>query len=51
MAEGAVGIPPKENAEFVYHREDVLRVYTRSYSPRFPQLCLGGIGKHLVKDK
>ncbi len=31
--------------------EDVLRVYTRPYDPRFPQLCMDEIGKQLVKDK
>lgn len=31
--------------------EDVLRVYTRPYAPRFPQLCMDEIGKQLVKDK
>jgi len=31
--------------------EDVLRVYTRPYDPRFPQLCMDEISKQLVKDK
>jgi hypothetical protein len=31
--------------------EDVLRVYTRPYDPRFPQLCMDEIGKQLLKDK
>lgn len=32
-------IPPEQNAEFVWHMEDVLDVYTRPYDPRFPQVC------------
>ena len=31
--------------------EDVLRVYTRPYDPRFPQLCMDEISKQLIKDK
>ena len=31
--------------------EDVLRVYTRPYDPRFPQLCMDEISKQLLKDK
>lgn len=31
--------------------EDVLRVYTRPYDPRFPQLCMDEIGKQRLKDK
>lgn len=33
-------IPPKQNAEFVYHMEDVLEVYRRPFDPRFPVVCL-----------
>jgi len=29
-------IPPQQNAEFVYHMEDVLEVYQRPAYPRFP---------------
>jgi transposase len=32
-------IPPGENAEFCWHMEDVLDVYTRPYDPRYPQVC------------
>jgi transposase len=32
-------IPPEQNAEFVWHMEDVLDVYTRPYDPRYPQVC------------
>ena len=31
--------------------EDVLRVYTRPYDPRFPQLCMDEISKQLLKIK
>jgi hypothetical protein len=31
--------------------EEVLRVYTRPYNPRFPQLCMDEISKQLLKDK
>ena len=31
--------------------EDVLRVYTRPYDGRFPQLCMDEISKQLLKDK
>jgi hypothetical protein len=30
--------------------EDVLRVYTRAYDPRFPQVCLDEISKQLLQD-
>jgi hypothetical protein len=30
--------------------EDVLRVYTRAYDPRFPQVCLDEISKQLLED-
>jgi DDE superfamily endonuclease len=30
--------------------EDVLRVYTRPYDARFPQLCMDEISKQLLKD-
>jgi transposase len=43
-------IPPKKNAEFVYHMEDVLEVYTRPYDPRFPQVCLDEGSKQLLAD-
>jgi transposase len=43
-------IAPKANAEFVYHMEDVLEVYTRPYDPRYPQICMDEISKQLLKD-
>jgi hypothetical protein len=33
-------IPPEQNAEFVWHMEDVLDVYHRPYDPKRPMLCL-----------
>jgi hypothetical protein len=33
-------IPPKQNAEFVWHMEDVLDVYHRPYDPRRPMVCM-----------
>ena len=33
-------IPPKQNADFVAHMEDVLAVYARPYDPKFPVVCM-----------
>ena len=33
-------IPPKKNAELVYHMEDILDVYHRLYDARYPQVCM-----------
>ncbi len=33
-------IPPKQNAEFVAHMEDVLEVYSRPYDPARPVVCM-----------
>ena len=41
-------IPPKANAEFVYHMEDVLEVYHRPYDPRFPKICMDEGSKQLL---
>jgi transposase len=43
-------IPPTANAEFVWHMEDVLDVYTRPYDPRRPQVCLDELSKQLLAD-
>lgn len=43
-------IPPKGNAAFVYHMEEVLSVYQRPYDERFPQVCLDELSKQLLKD-
>ena len=33
-------IPPKQNAEFVAHMEDVLEVYSRPYDEKRPVVCM-----------
>lgn len=43
-------IPPRENAEFVSHMEDVLDVYCRPCDPRYPVVCLDESSKQLVGD-
>lgn len=41
-------IPPKHNAEFVFHMENVLEVYHRPYDPRFPLICMDELSKQLT---
>lgn len=41
-------IPPKHNAEFVYHMENVLEVYQRPYDRRFPLICMDELSKQLT---
>jgi DDE superfamily endonuclease len=41
-------IPPQASADFVYHMEDVLGVYTRPYDPRRPQVCLDETSRQLL---
>ena len=41
-------IPPKQSAEFVYHMEDVLEVYTRPHDPRRPLVCMDETFKQLI---
>ncbi len=43
-------IPPEANADFVYHMEDVLDVYTRPYDPRHPQVCLDETSRQLLGE-
>lgn len=43
-------IPPKANAKFVWKMEDVLDIYTRSYDPQYPQVCMDELSKQLVGD-
>jgi hypothetical protein len=43
-------IPPKQSAEFVYHMEDVLEVYTRPYNPRRPVVCMDETFKQLIGE-
>lgn len=43
-------IPPKANAEFVYHMEDVLDVYKQPEDPRFPLVCFDESPEQLVSE-
>lgn len=43
-------IPPKRDADFVYHMEDVLDVYQRPLDPRFPLVCLDETPVQLVSE-
>lgn len=43
-------IPTAPDAEFVYHMEDVLAVYTRPYDPARPQVCMDEINTQLLSD-
>jgi transposase len=43
-------IPTQADAEFVYHMEDVLEVYTRPYDPRRPQVCMDEINTQLLSE-
>ena len=33
-------IPPKENADFIAHMEDILDVYEKPYDPEIPVICM-----------
>jgi transposase len=43
-------IPTAADAEFVYHMEDVLEVYTRPYDPARPQVCMDEINTQLLAE-
>ncbi len=43
-------IPPKQNAEFVAHMEDILDLYHRPYNPEEPVICMDEQPKQLVKE-
>jgi hypothetical protein len=43
-------IPPKHNAEFAFHMENVLEAYQRPYDPRFPLICMDELSKQLTKE-
>lgn len=43
-------IPTAPDAEFVYHMEDVLEVYTRPYDPTHPLVCMDEINTQLLAD-
>jgi hypothetical protein len=43
-------IPPQQNAEFVYHMEDVLEVYQRPEDARFPLICFDETPVQLISE-
>jgi hypothetical protein len=43
-------IPPKANAEFVYHMEDVLRLYHMPYDRHYPVVCMDEASKQLIGE-
>lgn len=43
-------IPPKQNADFVAHMEDVLEVYKRPYNPDYPVVCMDEQPTQLIKE-
>ena len=43
-------IPPKQNADFVAHMEDVLEVYKRPYEPDCPVVCMDEQPTQLIKE-
>jgi hypothetical protein len=43
-------IPPKQSAEFVYHREDVLEVYHRPYDAQRPVVCLDETFRQVIGE-
>lgn len=43
-------IPPNENAQFVYHMEDILDVYQRPADPRCPLVCFDETPVQLVSE-
>lgn len=44
-------IPPKQNAEFVAHMEDVLEVYSRPFNEKRPVICMDEKPYQLLDDK
>jgi transposase len=43
-------IPPEQNADFVYHMEDVLEVYQRPEDARFPLICFDETPVQLISE-
>jgi hypothetical protein len=43
-------IPPKQDAEFVAHMEDVLEVYHRPYDAKRPVICMDETNKQLIGE-
>lgn len=44
-------IPPKQNADFVAHMEDVLEVYSRPYNEKRPVVCMDEKPYQLLDDE
>lgn len=44
-------IPPKQNAEFVSHMEDVLEVYSRPFDEKRPVICMDEKPYQLLDDE
>ena len=43
-------IAPEQNADFVWHMEDGLAVYTRPQDPRSPRVCLDDTSRQLLGE-
>jgi hypothetical protein len=43
-------MPPKANAAFVYHMEDVLRLYHMPYDRPYPVVCMDEASKQLIGE-
>ena len=43
-------IPPKSDAEFVAHMEEVLETYAKPYDPEHPVLCMDEQPVQLIKE-
>ena len=43
-------IPPKANADFVFHMEDILATYQLPYDPQFPVVCMDEASKQLIGE-
>jgi hypothetical protein len=43
-------IPPKANAAFVYHMEDVWQTYQRPYDSRCPVICMDEARRQLIAE-
>jgi hypothetical protein len=43
-------MPPRANADFVYHMEDVLRVYQLPYDSGYPVVCMDEASKQLIGE-
>jgi hypothetical protein len=43
-------IPPKADADFVFHMEDILRVYQMPYDAGYPVVCMDEASKQLIGE-